>query len=162
MLNYRAGEACKGHIMAISVRPLSKSDYQAWYDNWQGYLAYYKTELDDDISALTWQRLLDPDHSIQGLGAFDENGTMLGIVHYLFHPVTWSITDRCYLEDLFTDTDARGKGVGRALIAAVNEQAARAGAGQVYWMTEDFNKTAHRLYDKVATKTPFIKYAQYL
>ena len=38
------------------------------------------------------------------------------------------------------------------------ELADRLGAGNVYWMTQEFNATARLLYDRVATKTPFIKY----
>ena len=53
---------------------------------------------------------------------------------------------------------ARGKGVGKALIKAVYEKADEVGASQVYWLTQDFNKAGRRLYDKIATLTPFIKY----
>ena len=86
------------------------------------------------------------------------DGQVLGIVHYLFHPVTWAVGPRCYLEDLFTAEEARGKGVGRALIEAVHAEADRRGADQVYWLTAEDNATARALYDKVATRTPFIKY----
>ncbi|HHL43592.1 MAG TPA: GNAT family N-acetyltransferase [Hellea balneolensis] len=113
------------------------------------------------MSDETWRRLLDPDHVVQGFGAVLD-GHLVGIVHYLFHPVTWSTGPRCYLEDLFTSKDARGQGVGRALIAAVHREAQKAGADQVYWLTESHNRRAQALYDKVATKTPFIKYAQVL
>ena len=147
--------------MKITIRPFEARDKSAWHELWQGYLKYYKSELSDEITEITWQRLLDPDFGIYGLGAFDESGNMVGIVHFMFHPVTWSENERCYLEDLFISIDARGKGVGRALIDAVNQTAVSRGADQVYWLTEDFNHTAHKLYDKVATRTPFIKYAQY-
>ena len=79
-------------------------------------------------------------------------------MHYLFHPVSWSRSDRCYLEDLFVSPDARGTGAGRALIEAVYGAADAAGANQVYWMTAHDNETARRLYDRVARLTPFIKY----
>jgi hypothetical protein len=32
------------------------------------------------------------------------------------------------------------------------------GADEVYWLTQEFNATARRLYDQVAKATPFIKY----
>jgi len=148
--------------MTISVKPLAKDHKEAWHPLWMGYLAYYKSTVSDQITEATWVRLLDPSSAIKGFGAFDENDKMVGIVHYLFHPVTWSKTDRCYLEDLFASPEARGKGVGRALIEAVEKEAVNAGADQLYWLTEDFNHTAHKLYDKVADKTPFIKYAKKL
>jgi GNAT superfamily N-acetyltransferase len=79
-------------------------------------------------------------------------------VHYLFHRHGWKIENTCYLQDLFTAPDARGRGVARALIEAVYTEADRQGAPVVYWLTQDFNHTARALYDKVAVKTPFIKY----
>jgi len=79
-------------------------------------------------------------------------------VHYLFHPVTWAKSDRCYLEDLFVSPDARVKGAGRALIEAVYQAAEEAGTDQVYWLTAESNMTARRLYDRIGHVTPFIKY----
>ena len=75
---------------------------------------------------------------------------LLGLTHYLFHRSTTAIEPTCYLQDLFTDEAARGKGVGRALINGVYEQAKRAGSSRVYWQTHETNRTAMQLYDKVA------------
>ena len=83
---------------------------------------------------------------------------LVGFVHYLFHPVTWSTANRCYLEDLFVSPKARGTGAGRALIEAVYRAADEAGADQVYWLTAQDNATARRLYDRVGRLTPFVKY----
>ncbi|HLX17324.1 MAG TPA: GNAT family N-acetyltransferase, partial [Bradyrhizobium sp.] len=65
----------------------------------------------------------------------ESGGRLLGLTHYLFHRSTTAIAPVCYLQDLFTDNAARGKGVGRALIEGVYEQAKRAGAPRVYWQT---------------------------
>ena len=148
------------NTMSIKIRPLETADNAEWLLLWKGYLEYYKVDIAEEVTTMTWQRILDKDYGIEGLCAIDDNGKLLGLVHFLYHPVTWSIAPRCYLEDLFTSKDARGKGVGRALIEAVYKAADEHGADQVYWLTEDFNKTAQLLYDKVANKTPFIKYAR--
>lgn len=146
--------------MSITIRQFEDSDKAAWLELWQGYLTYYKTTIADAVTEETWARLLDADSGIYGLCAVDEDGALLGLVHFLYHPVTWSNLPRCYLEDLFTTRRARGRGVGRALIEAVYSAADAHGSDQVYWLTQDFNKTARSLYDKVANKTPFIKYAR--
>lgn len=148
--------------MSVVIRPFVAEDEKKWQRLWQGYQDYYRTDLPPDISDLTWQRLLDERSGVYGLGAFNPGGDMLGLVHYLFHPVTWAKGPRCYLEDLFTSEQARNQGVGRALIEAVYEKAKVQGADQVYWLTEDFNRRAHYLYDKLALKTPFIKYQKNL
>lgn len=144
--------------MAFIIRQLEPSDRQEWDRLWRGYLEFYGTAIPDHVTALTWSRLLDPEAPILGFCAAAPDRKLLGIVHYLFHPVTWAAGPRCYLEDLFTSPDARGQGVARALIDAVYTAADERGADQVYWLTQEFNATARKLYDQVATATPFIKY----
>jgi GNAT superfamily N-acetyltransferase len=48
--------------------------------------------------------------------------------------------------------------VGRALIEAVYAAADRKGSPAVYWLTQDFNASARKLYDRIGRVTPFIKY----
>lgn len=144
--------------MSFSIRTLQPADRSRWGALWQGYLDFYETAVPADVTELTWRRLMDPEAPILGFCAARADGDLLGIVHYLFHPVTWAAGPRCYLEDLFTAPHARGKGVGRALIEAVYAAADARGADQVYWLTASTNATARKLYDQVATATPFMKY----
>lgn len=144
--------------MSVQIRPLGAGDREAWLPLWKGYLEFYDTSVSDEVTAETWRRLIDPAGPIHGFGAFDEDSTLIGIVHYLLHPVTWSAAHRCYLEDLFVSPETRGTGAGRALIEAVYRVADEVGADQVYWLTAHDNTTARRLYDRVARLTPFIKY----
>ncbi len=144
--------------MPVEIRPLEARDRDAWLPLWQGYLDFYETSVADDVTDETWQRIVDPAGPIRGLGAFDASGRLIGIVHYLFHPVTWSISERCYLEDLFVSPNARRSGAGHALIEAVYRAADAAGADQVYWHTAHSNAPARKLYDRVGQLTPFVKY----
>lgn len=144
--------------MPVTIRPLEARDREAWLPLWQGYLTFYETSVSDEVTDETWRRIVDPAGPIHGFAAFSDDGRMIGIVHYLFHPVTWAVSDRCYLEDLFVSPEARATGAGRALIEAVYRAADRMGADQVYWLTADSNATARQLYDRVAQVTPFIKY----
>jgi len=144
--------------MPVEIRPLEACDRDAWLPLWRGYLQFYETSVPDAVTEETWRRILDPEEPIHGLGAFDKGGRLVGIVHYLFHPVTWAIAPRCYLEDLFVDPAHRGSGAGRALIESVYRAADEVGADQVYWLTAHSNVTARKLYDRVATLTPFVKY----
>jgi GNAT superfamily N-acetyltransferase len=144
--------------MTVSIRPLTAADRAAWDPLWQGYLSFYKTELASEITDITWTRLLDAAEDMHCIVAETADGEMIGIVHYLYHRVTWAVADRCYLEDLFVAETARGTGAGRALIEAVYAAADARGADQVYWLTQDFNEEGRRLYDRVGRSTPFIKY----
>ena len=88
------------------------------------------------------------------------DGQLLGLTHYLYHRSTTRIELTCYLQDLFTDSAIRGKGVGRALIQGVYEQARAAGITRVYWQTHTTNAGGRLLYDKVAKHMGFIVYSQ--
>ncbi len=144
--------------MLCTIRPLSPRDVDAWRDLWTSYLTFYKTRLPETIYASTWKRLLGDDYyDVRGLIA-EMDGKPVGLVHYLFQRHGWRVEDVTYLQDLYADPEARGKGVGRALIQAVYAAADRAGCPTVYWMTEHDNVVGRRLYDRMATVTKFIKY----
>ncbi len=148
--------------MPISIETFTQNDRADWLELWKAYLIFYKADLPLQIGEQTWDRMIAPDGDIHGFKACGEDGAMLGMVTFLYHATTWSPDQRCYLHDLFTVPEARGKGVGKALIEAVYDAAAQSGAGQVYWLTQEFNYPGRMLYDKVADKTDFIKYAKNL
>ncbi|HRO11503.1 GNAT family N-acetyltransferase [Amaricoccus sp.] len=140
------------------IRPVRPEDEAAWRRLWRGYLDFYETELPEAVYATSFARLVDPEvGDYHGLLAF-QGGEPVGLAHYIFHRSGWQIADVCYLQDLYVAPEARGAGVGRALIEAVYAAADAAGRPNVYWLTQTFNAAARRLYDQVATVTPFIRY----
>lgn len=144
--------------MSLTIRPLEQGDHEAWRALWTAYLEFYESSVSEEVYATTWARLLgDELYDPNGLVALVD-GKPAGLCHYIFHRHCWRTDNVCYLQDLYADPDVRGTGVGRALIEAVYEKADAAGCPSVYWMTQDFNATARKLYDRIATLTPFIKY----
>lgn len=145
---------------AVTVRPLAASDEDDWRRLWRGYLDFYRTTLDEAVYQATFTRLLDPaDEHCHGLLAVTDDGP-LGLVHYLYHAHLWRLEPVCYLQDLYVDGAARGRGAGRALIEAVYAAADARGAASVYWLTQEDNRVARRLYDRIGSCTPFIKYTR--
>jgi GNAT superfamily N-acetyltransferase len=144
----------------LTIRPLVAADETDWRRLWTGYLEYYETKLPEPVYASTFARLLTDDiREPRGLLALSGERP-LGLTHYIFHRHCWRIEDACYLQDLYTVPEARGKGVARALIEAVYKAADAAGCPSVYWMTQEFNYKGRMLYDKVGQKTPFIRYSR--
>jgi GNAT superfamily N-acetyltransferase len=141
----------------IAIRPVGASERSAWEPLWRGYLAFYKTSVPQATYDATWARLHDPNEPMWLLGAYVD-GRLVGIVHYLFHRSCWTVSDYCYLQDLFVAEDARKHGLGRALIEAVYDAARKAGAGRVHWLTHETNTTARGLYDTLADRPGFIQY----
>lgn len=148
-------------LMSLTIRAVTRQDYDQWLPLWDGYNAFYgrsgSTALAPEITKMTWQRFFDAYEPMHALVAEDD-GRLLGLTHYLFHRSTTAIEPSCYLQDLFTLESARGKGVASALIHGVYERAKLAGSPRVYWQTHETNLTAQRLYDKVAERSGFIVY----
>jgi GNAT superfamily N-acetyltransferase len=149
----------------LSVRFVGRQDYEQWLPLWDGYNAFYgrsgATALSPEITRMTWARFFDAYEPVHGLVA-ESDGQLLGLTHYLFHRSTTAIEPVCYLQDLFTTNAARGRGIGRALIHRVYEQARLAGSSRVYWQTHQTNLTAMQLYDKVAERSGFVVYRKLL
>jgi GNAT superfamily N-acetyltransferase len=140
---------------AIDVAPLRAEDRAAWEMLARGYKEFYRTPTAEAEYAAAWKRLLARD-GVAGLGA-KVGGRLVGIAHYLFHTSTWAQTV-CYLQDLFTSPVVRSQGIGRALIEAVAAEARVRGAVRYYWLTQDHNVVARRLYDKIGKHNGFIRY----
>lgn len=128
---------------------------------WDGYNAFYgrsgPTGLAPEITAMTWARFFDAYEPVHALVA-EEDGRLVSLVHYIFHRSTIALGPNCYLQDLFTRQDGRGKGVGRLLIQGVYDRAQAAGSPRVYWLTNETNAVARRLYDKMAENSGFLVY----
>jgi len=143
--------------MNLHTRPLEAADYSAWRNLWDQYLVFYRTELPEAQTELTWTRLLDSQFPMFGLVAISEN-TVVGFAHYNFTLSSWEVNPDCYLEDLFVDPTTRGRGVGRGLIDAVAAAAKAAGSERMHWLTERTNTTARKLYDSYALESGFVRY----
>jgi len=140
------------------IRDLQSDDKEAWLALWLGYLRFYETELAPEVTENTWARLLASDGGIEGFAALDEVGTMIGFVHYLLHPGTWGADPICYLEDLYVSENVRGGGTGRALIEALADKGRRKKWQTIYWQTAAGNRQAQALYDRLATRTDWVRY----
>lgn len=139
------------------VRPLKAEDKNQWTPLWQGYLEFYKTELSDEQSELTWQRLVDTNYNLHCL-VVEVDGKIQGITHYSFQTSTWAHKNYCYLEDLFTAPASRGKGLGRLLINSVKDIAVSEGSSRLYWNTDETNATARKLYDSYSLDSGKVQY----
>ncbi len=138
-----------------SIGRLDPEHRREWEVLWRAYMAFYERTLSDGAYDTAWARFMD-DTALHARGAWVD-GTLVGITHFLVHPNT-SNRDVCYLQDLFTAPEARGRGVARALIAAVVDFARARECSRVYWNTKTDNATARRLYDKVGVHRGFIRY----
>ena len=143
------------------IRALRQDDRSAWQPLWDGYnLFYERPNFSSEITQATWGRFFNPVEPVFA-GVAELDGKVVGLVHYLYHRSTTMVEDVCYLQDLFTAPEARGRGVGRALVEHVCSEATKAGSRRVYWNTHEDNP-ARQLYDRLATLSSFRRYIREL
>ena len=144
--------------MAATVRPLAEGDAARWRELFRAYGVFYETEFSNELLERVWALMIEPGTGIDALVA-EHEGQVVGIAHYRSHPDTFSAGRDWYLDDLFVDPDARGRGVASALIEHLHEHAERvAPGGTVRWITAADNARAQRVYDRVATRTTWVTY----
>lgn len=140
----------------LTIGPLEPADRKTWEELFAGYNEFYGRTMPAEFFDHSWAEFTTGTRMHALAARID--GDLVGIVHFLTHAST-TAPDSCYLQDLFTTPAARGRGVGRALIAAVTDWARTQNCGRVYWSTHESNATARRLYDQVAENRGFIIYS---
>jgi GNAT superfamily N-acetyltransferase len=145
----------------MKIRIATESDFVQWLPLWQGYQIFYKTQIAETTTQLTWSRFHNPVEPMFCAVA-ELDGRLIGMVHYISHRSCWTTGDYFYLQDLYVDPTTRGQGVGRALIEHVYAAASQAGASRVWWLTHESNKDAMLLYEQIAEKSGFIQFRKAL
>ena len=145
----------------MTVRPVVRSDFDAWSLLWAGYNAFYNRAgpgaVPQAMTNLTWERFFDSYEPMWALVG-EHAGDLVGLAHCVLHRNTIQAHPVCYLQDLFASPARRGQGVGRALIEAVYDRARAEGCARVYWQTHETNHTAMQLYDRIAQRSGFVVY----
>jgi GNAT superfamily N-acetyltransferase len=146
-----------GMTYPVQVRPADDADAEAWTALYRGYRAFYRYQPDDAVVQRVWSWILDPNHEVNSLVATID-GRVVGLANHRRFARTSMGATGLFLDDLFTDPDVRGRGVGRALLTALSDLAAREELVVVRWLTAPDNTTARALYDATATATPWVTY----
>jgi GNAT superfamily N-acetyltransferase len=144
-------------VQSVEIKAIDNNDFDTWLPLWKGYQRFYEVDISESVTLKIWARFLDPAEPMHATLAMSGERA-LGLVHSIYHRSTWTTSDYCYLQDLFVEDDARGGGIGRALIEHVYADARRRGASRVYWTTHESNHDAMQLYDRIADRSPFIQY----
>ena len=148
-------------LQPFEIRAVDSNDFDNWLPLWEGYQRFYKVDIPRSVTLKTWARFLDPVEPMHAALALVGNQAM-ALVHSIYHRSTWAAGDSCYLQDLFVAVEARGRGMGRALIEHVYGDARSRGASRVHWLTHHSNHGAMQLYESIADRSGFIQYRKQL
>ena len=142
----------------MRIRDATAADEAGFRRLWDAYLAFYDVTLDPAVTDQTWARILDPASPMSARLAVDAAGQVQGFAVWHHHIASWHLANDLYLEDLFVDADARGTGLGRALLDDLFALARARGFGRIYWHTDEGNARARSLYDSYAPADGHIRY----
>ena len=143
--------------MTVSFRDAQPEDEADWRRLWQGFLDHYGLVLDPGVTDFTWARLMDGTVAMTARLAIADDRAV-GFAIHQHHPSTWVMGDDGYLEDLYVAPEARGRGVGAALIEDLIALARGRGWKRLYWLTEAGNAPARALYDRYAADDGHLRY----
>jgi GNAT superfamily N-acetyltransferase len=141
------------------IAPVSTDQYEQLLPLIAAYQRFYEVEeINEERNNDFFRRFLAPSDDGLLLGARAEN-RFLGYACLYWHFSSLSAADSVLMNDLFVEPDARGRGVGRALIEAAAEVARERGAVHLEWATAPGNLTAQRLYDSTgAERSEWVEY----
>lgn len=142
----------------VTIAPPLPSDKEDWRRLYDGYVTFYKRQLNDEVADRVWAWIHDENHVLEALVAREPSGRLVGLAHFRTTPRPMSGTTAGFLDDLFVDPAARGRAIGERLIKAVAEEGRRRGWSILRWRTADDNYRARARYDKLATRTMWITY----
>ena len=141
----------------VTVRAITPADRESWGETFRGYRDFYEKPHDPEIIDRVWGWLNDPAHETRGIAAV-QGDRIIGIAHFRTFARPLAGSTGIYLDDLFTTEEARGQGIATELLTRLGAIARDEGASVVRWITADSNTTARKIYDRVATQTPWVTY----
>ncbi len=134
------------------IAPVSPAHYEELQPLIAAYQRFYEVEaIDEARNREFFRRFLDPSEVGILLGARAED-RFLGYACLYWHFSSTQAVETVLMNDLYVEADARGRGVGRALIEASADVARSRGAAHLQWATAPDNHSAQRLYDSTGAE----------
>ncbi|MGZ9058283.1 MAG: N-acetyltransferase family protein [Burkholderiaceae bacterium] len=135
--------------MSIAIRAARQSDVATLHALIRGLAEYERLAAQVVGTAQDLQRELFSERPvIEAVIAWDDESA-LGFALYFHNYSTFLARRGLYLEDLFVVPEARGRGIGKALIRHCARVAAERGCGRFEWAVLDWNQPAIDFYQSI-------------
>jgi GNAT superfamily N-acetyltransferase len=143
----------------LDISPVKPGELEPLLPLIAAYQRFYEVEqVDEERNRAFFRRFLAPSDDGLLLGARG-GGELIGYACLYWHFSSLSARETVLMNDLYVAAEARGGGVGRALIEASAEVARERGAAHLEWATAPSNLTAQRLYDSTgAARSEWVEY----
>jgi ribosomal protein S18 acetylase RimI-like enzyme len=142
----------------LAIVTPEQGDKAGWRLLYNGYAAFYKVPMTDEIADTVWGWIHDPNHEVEALVAKEANGRLVGLAHFRAMARPLAGTMGAFLDDLFVAPEARGSGVADSLLARLTAIARERKWQVIRWITAENNYRGRSFYDRIATKTHWLTY----
>jgi ribosomal protein S18 acetylase RimI-like enzyme len=137
----------------MRIEPVGVADLADLLPLMRAYCDFYGVApSDDDLLAMSRALIADPEREGLQLLARDSSGAGLGFATVFWYWQTLSAARAGLMNDLYVIPEARGRGVGRALVEACRARCRAHGAKSLVWETAPDNETAQALYRGLGAK----------
>ena len=114
------------------------TEFRSWYGkDWPSDNAFHAAV----------ERLIEQRDTEYLLGAPHDDAPPAAVAQLRYRFSVWTATEDCWLEDLYVAEDARGSGLGKAMVEAAMERAAARGCRRIELDVDDENAPARALYE---------------
>lgn len=131
------------------VIPLHRNDRAQWETLWQ-----------ESVDGVMTTEVID--HSFENImngniHAFvvKNGGDIVGLLHFVTHPVAGCMHPVCYMQDLYVTPKFRRKGVARQLIETLETYAEGKALDRIYWLLDNTNMDAKEFYKNLGISLDF-------
>jgi len=135
----------------MEIRLLKRDDFDAWHPLWQENCLF---QISDKVTNETWRRIVNPKETVFGLGAFEDE-KLIGILHYVLHPITGYVEPACYMQDLFVIKEKRGQGIAKQLVWELESIGKNNNWARIYWFADKSDETVQKLYKNLGIEMNF-------
>ncbi len=142
------------HEPSLRVTALDARMRKAWEKLWQESV---DNKLKQHVIDHSFHQITDAQSPLNALIACIDNEPV-GLLHFVVHPVAGSVNPVCYMQDLFVAPAHRRAGIGRTLIESLAAIGRAENWDRIYWLAEDTNEKAGKLYANLGVKLDFNLY----
>ncbi|HEY6673007.1 MAG TPA: GNAT family N-acetyltransferase [Solirubrobacterales bacterium] len=151
-------EGPRGLADGVEIRPAREDEIEELLPLMRAYCDFYKSSpADEGVIAMARTLISDPSQGAVFIAR--EDGRAIGFATLDWK---WSMLKGArigYLEDLFVDPAARGRGTADALIQVCADRCRELGMPAMAWLTAPDNRRAQKVYDRAgAAAETYLEY----
>ena len=143
----------------LRIEPIAEAQYETLLPMIAAYQGFYEAgDIREERNRAFFRRFIAPSDEGMLIGAW-RGEELVGYACLYWHFSSTRAVETVLMNDLYVAEEARGEGIGRALIEASAAVAKERGAHHLEWSTRPSNETAQRLYDSLAVeRSTWIEY----